>query len=143
METEKLSQYAADRIRTGVGKDEVKAELITVGWTEDEAEAAFRSGVIALGAPVPSEGNRPTTSKQASTVDVVINFFSFILLGIVATALGLKCKGRTSVAKSGCSKRSSSIIARDNNATYITHIAAECRRRNWQASLLSRQFTAV
>lgn len=83
-----MSQYAADRIRTGVGKDEVKAELITVGWTEDEAEAAFRSGVIALGAPVPSEGNRPTTSKQASTVDVVINFFSFILLGIVATALG-------------------------------------------------------
>lgn len=88
METEKLSQYVADRIRSGIGKDEVKSELVTIGWTEDEAEAAFRSGVIALGAPVPSEGNRPTTSKQASTVDVVINFFSFILLGIVATALG-------------------------------------------------------
>ncbi|MGB4942768.1 MAG: DUF5671 domain-containing protein, partial [Candidatus Moraniibacteriota bacterium] len=88
METEKLSQYVADRIRSGVGKDEVKSELVTIGWTEDEAEAAFRFGVIALGAPVPSEGNRPTTSKQASTVDVVINFFSFILLGIVATALG-------------------------------------------------------
>lgn len=88
METEKLSQYVVDRIRAGAGKLEVRDELITVGWTEDEAEAAFRAGVVALGAPVPTEGNRPATTKKASTVDVVINFFSFILLGIVATALG-------------------------------------------------------
>lgn len=89
METEKLSQFVAERIRSGAGKDRVKTELTAIGWTEDEAEAAFRSGVIALGAPVPSEGNRPITSKQAATVDIVINFFSFILLGIVATALGI------------------------------------------------------
>lgn len=88
METEKLSQYVVERIRSGAGKNEVKEELVTIGWTEDEAEAAFRAGVVALGAPLPTEGNRPTTSKKASTVDVVINFFSFILLGIVATALG-------------------------------------------------------
>lgn len=88
METEKLSQYVVDRIRAGAGKTEVKDELVAIGWTEDEAEAAFRAGVVALGAPVPTEGNRPTTSKKASTVDVVINFFSFILLGTVATALG-------------------------------------------------------
>lgn len=88
METEKLSQYVVDRIRAGAGKTEVKDELVTIGWTEDEAEAAFRAGVVALGAPVPTEGNRPMTTKKASTVDVVINFFSFILLGIVATALG-------------------------------------------------------
>lgn len=88
METEKLSQYAMDRIRSGASKTEVKEELVTIGWTEDEAEAAFRAGVVALGAPVPTEGNRPTLSKKASTVDVVINFFSFILLGIIATALG-------------------------------------------------------
>jgi len=88
METEKLSQYVVERIRAGAGKTEVKEELVTIGWTEDEAEAAFRAGVVALGAPIPTEGNRPTLSKKASTVDVVINFFSFILLGIVATALG-------------------------------------------------------
>ncbi|TXG79569.1 MAG: hypothetical protein E6R14_10755, partial [Thermomicrobiales bacterium] len=88
METEKLSQYVVDRIRAGAAKTEVKEELVTIGWTEDEAEAAFRAGVVALGAPVPTEGNRPTLSKKASTVDVVINFFSFILLGIVATAVG-------------------------------------------------------
>ncbi len=88
MDTAKLGEYAVSRLRSGAAKAEVKEELVTVGWTEDEAEAAFRSGVIALGAPVPTEGNRPTMSKRASTVDVVINFFSFILLGTVATALG-------------------------------------------------------
>lgn len=88
MDTEKLSQYVVERLRAGAAKTEVKEELVTIGWTEDEAEAAFRSGVVALGAPVPTEGNRPTVSKKASTVDVVINFFSFILLGIIATALG-------------------------------------------------------
>lgn len=88
METDKLSHYVVDRIRAGAGKTEVREELVTIGWTEDEAEAAFRAGVVALGAPVPTEGNRPSLSKKASTVDVVINFFSFILLGIVATAIG-------------------------------------------------------
>jgi len=88
MDTQALSNYALDRIRAGVAKAELKEELLAVGWTEDEIEAAYRSGVVALGAPVPTEGNRATLSRQASTVDVVINFFSFILLGIVATALG-------------------------------------------------------
>lgn len=88
METEKLSQYALGRLRAGARKEEVEDELIAIGWTEDEAEAAFRGAVVALGAPIPAEGNRPTLSKKASTVDVVINFFSFILLGVVATALG-------------------------------------------------------
>lgn len=88
MDTQKPSEYVAGRIRAGVAKSEVREELLAVGWTEEEIEAAYRSGVVALGAPVPSEGNRPTLSRKSSTVDVVINFFSFILLGIVATALG-------------------------------------------------------
>lgn len=88
MDNPKLSQYVAERIRAGAAKPDVKEELVTVGWTEDEAEAAYRAGVIALGAPVPTEGSRPVLSRKASAVDVVINFFSFILLGIVATAVG-------------------------------------------------------
>ncbi len=88
MDTQALSEYALGRIRAGIAKAELKEELLAVGWTEDEIEAAYRSGVVALGAPVPSEGNRATLSRKASTVDVVINFFSFILLGIIATALG-------------------------------------------------------
>lgn len=88
METLSLSDYALSRMRSGITKAELKEELLSVGWTEEEVEVAYRGGVVALGAPVPSEGNRATLSRQASTVDVVINFFSFILLGIVATALG-------------------------------------------------------
>ncbi len=88
MDTSKLGEYVVSRLRSGAGKSEVKEELVTVGWTEDEAEIAFRAGIVALGAPVPVEGNRPALSKRASAVDVVINLFSFILLGIVASALG-------------------------------------------------------
>lgn len=88
MDIQSLSEYALGRIRSGVTKGELKEELLSVGWTDDEIESAYRSGVVALGAPVPNEGNRATQSRQASTVDVVINFFSFILLGIIATALG-------------------------------------------------------
>jgi len=88
MDTNNLSEYVAGRIRGGVSKAEVQSELLAVGWSEEEAEAAYRAGLVACGVPVPSEGNRPTLSRKSSTVDIVINFFSFILLGIVATALG-------------------------------------------------------
>lgn len=88
MDTGSLSEYVIGRVKAGVAKAEIKEELLAVGWSEEEADAAYRDGVIALGIPVPSEGNRPTLSRKSSTADVVVNFFSFILLGIVATALG-------------------------------------------------------
>lgn len=88
METKALVDYAATRLQAGVQKTQLKEELAALGWTEDEVEGTYRAAVIAMGAPVPTEGNRAALSRQASTVDVVINFFSFILLGIVATALG-------------------------------------------------------
>jgi membrane protein YqaA with SNARE-associated domain len=89
MDTGSLGRYVADRVRSGAPKTEVREELLAVGWSEEEADAAYRAGVVSLGAPVPSEGNRPALVKKASTADVVINFFSFILLGVVATALGI------------------------------------------------------
>lgn len=88
MDTNTLSQYVAGRIRTGISKAELKEELLAVGWSEEEADAAYRDGVIALGAPVPHEGIRPTLSLRSSAADIVVNFFSFILLGIVVFALG-------------------------------------------------------
>lgn len=88
MDGQSLTDYVVGRIRAGVSKAELKEELSSLGWTEEEIESGYRSAVIALGAPVPNTGNRATQSRKAGTVDVVINFFSFILLGIVATALG-------------------------------------------------------
>ncbi len=88
MDTGALATYVTERIRAGVTRAEVREELSALGWNEEESDAAYRSAIIALGAPVPTEGNRATLSRPASTVDAVINFFSFILLGIIASALG-------------------------------------------------------
>lgn len=84
-----ISEYVAGRVKAGVTRVEIKEELLSVGWSEEEADAGYRAGIVALGIPVPTEGNRPTLSVKASTADIVVNFFSFILLGIVATALGV------------------------------------------------------
>ena len=88
METSSLGGYVAERMKGGSSKADIREELLAVGWSEEEADAAYREGVIILGVPLPSEGTRPTLIRKSSTVDVVINFFSFILLGIIATALG-------------------------------------------------------
>lgn len=83
-----LSEYVQGRVAAGLSKTEIREELLAVGWSEDEADAAYRDGLVAMGIPIPSTGNRQSLDRKASTVDVVLNFFSFILLGIVATALG-------------------------------------------------------
>lgn len=83
-----LAEYVQGRVTAGLSKSGIKEELLAVGWSEEEADAAYRDGLLAMGVPIPSTGNRPSLVRKASTVDVVINFFSFILLGIVATALG-------------------------------------------------------
>ena len=88
MDTNSLAAYVLGRVGAGLSKKEIREELLAVGWSEEEADAAYRDGLIALGIPIPSEGNRPTLARKSSTVDIVINFFSFILLGIAATALG-------------------------------------------------------
>lgn len=88
MDTQALGEYVVNRLRAGIPKSEVHEELSALGWTDEEVETAYRRAVVALGAPLPDALNRPTLAKKAGTVDVVINFFSFILLGIVATALG-------------------------------------------------------
>lgn len=88
MDTTALATYVTSRIRAGIAKAEIHEELASLGWTEEETEGAYRAAVVALGAPVPEEGKRGQLTRKAGAVDIVINFFSFILLGIVATALG-------------------------------------------------------
>lgn len=80
--------YAAERLKAGVATEVIKQNLISVGWSEEEAGAAIVTGLIAVGVPVPEKGARSGKGKLSSTVEVVLNFFSFIALGVVATALG-------------------------------------------------------
>lgn len=75
-------------MRAGVGKESIKEQVLAVGWSEDEFDRGYADALVATGVPVPGEGARGGYAKRASALDVVLNFFSFILLGIVATALG-------------------------------------------------------
>lgn len=88
MDMNSLAQYVESRVKAGLSRTEIKEELLAVGWSEEEADAAYREGLVTLGIPLPSEGNRPTLTRKSSTVDIVLNLFSFIVLGIVATAVG-------------------------------------------------------
>ena len=83
-----LSGYVESRLRAGIPQAVIKGELLAVGWTEEQADAAYRDALVALGIPLPQAGDRQALEKKSSTIDIVTNFFSFILLGIVATALG-------------------------------------------------------
>lgn len=92
-----LSDYVVRRLDAGRSGAEVCAELMAVGWSKEAAEAAYRDGLLALGIPRP-DGSRDApgvagagTAPKAATLDIAVNLFSFILLGIVVGALIVLC----------------------------------------------------
>jgi membrane protein YqaA with SNARE-associated domain len=89
MEQKTLAVFIAERIKERATKDSVKEQLTAVGWSEEEVDAAYAEALVASGVPVPNAGGRGRVTRRASTVEIVLNFFSFILLGIVVTALGV------------------------------------------------------
>ncbi len=86
MEQQTLQQHIEGRVRAGVGKEAIKEQLIAVGWSEDECDRAYAAALVATGVPAPASEVRGV--RGASTFDIVLNFFSFILLGMVTAALG-------------------------------------------------------
>ena len=74
--------YATERLKAGLSPDAIKQNLLAVGWSEEEANTAIVGGLIALGVPVPPNGARTGHGRLSSTVEVVLNFFSFIALGV-------------------------------------------------------------
>lgn len=88
MSQEQLAQYVKERIAGGAQKADIKEQLVAIGWTSDEANIAYAEGVKLLGAPVPQDVVRGVYAKESSALEVIMNLFSFILLGIVAFALG-------------------------------------------------------
>lgn len=83
-----LSDHLMSRLRAGIGRTQIREELMAVGWTEDEADQAYRDALVAIGVPVPDRAAVPPPTRQSSVVDVAINAFSLILLGLVAFGLG-------------------------------------------------------
>jgi len=88
MEPTALQQHIETLLSEGARKSLIAERLTAVGWTEDQVEKAYAAALITRGTPVPTERAQGVYGKKASTLDVVMNFFSFILLGITATALG-------------------------------------------------------
>lgn len=84
-----LLAYTGERLKQGASLESIKQNLLSVGWTEEEAGEAIVAGLIASGVPVPPTGARKGNGRLSSTVEVVLNFFSFIVLVSIATSLGI------------------------------------------------------
>ena len=88
METQDINSFVLEQIRSGANKKDIEDQLLSVGWSEDEIDYAYAQALIENGVPVPKNITKGRYAKKTSMVDIMINFFSFILLGIVVTALG-------------------------------------------------------
>ena len=87
MDQTKLATFVADRLKNGMKAEDIKQNMLLVGWSEEEAGAALVAGLVSSGVPSP-ERVRLGQGRLTSTVEVILNLFSFILLGTVAWALG-------------------------------------------------------
>lgn len=88
MQNETLEMYVANELRSGAKRADIQDALLSVGWSDDEVSRAYARALIASGVPVPDGAGKMPVARKASTADVMIGFFSFILLGIVVSATG-------------------------------------------------------
>ncbi|MDX9913339.1 MAG: DUF5671 domain-containing protein [Candidatus Moranbacteria bacterium] len=85
---QELIDYVVKCIQSGVTHDEIKKQLHAVGWSEDEVDSSYALGLAKSGVPVPNKNAQKVFSKKSTTVEIVVNLFSFILLIISAISLG-------------------------------------------------------
>lgn len=92
-----LADYVMRRLDAGRPGAEIQAELMAVGWSKDAADAAYREALVAHGIPLPEDARgQPgafagAAPPKAAALDVAVNLFSFVLLGIVVGALIVLC----------------------------------------------------
>ncbi len=82
-----IDTYVSEKLKAGADIDAMRQTLLVVGWKEDTVSAAIAKALVAQGVPSP-EGAREGEVHRASAVEVIVNFFSFVLLAVVAFALG-------------------------------------------------------
>ncbi len=88
VQAQDLVAYVRKRLDEGASKVTIRDELQAVGWSEGDADATYAKALVARGTPVPQAGSAGVYARKASTLDTVLNLFSFLLLGAVVTALG-------------------------------------------------------
>jgi hypothetical protein len=86
MEKSTLATYVAEKLRSSLRADDIKQQLLLVGWSEEEVGEALVKGLVASGVPAPQRVSGGS-GRLASTVEVILSLFSFILLSGVASAL--------------------------------------------------------
>ena len=88
MENLSLESYILAKLKGGEQPDIIKRNLILAGWSESDVMDVLKSSLIANGVPSPTAVRmNGGGSKTSSTVEIVLNFFTIILLGIIASAL--------------------------------------------------------
>lgn len=70
-------------------KSQIKEKLTAVGWTDDEVETVYSQALKELGVPIPETRLSLTSKRMGTALEVALNVFSFILLGISITAIGV------------------------------------------------------
>lgn len=85
---ESLISFVVEEIRNGTRKEAIKEKLVSVGWSEDESDEAYAQALRNTGIPVPNGVSSRGFTKKTTTLEVVLNLFSFILLGIISFSLG-------------------------------------------------------
>lgn len=85
---ENLQTFIRNQVESGKNKRHIQEKLLAVGWSEDEVDTAYAEALKGMGVPMPNKNASSVFGKKATTLEIVLNFFSFILLGIIVIALG-------------------------------------------------------
>lgn len=59
-----VAEYMQGWIQAGANRTQIREELLAVGWYEEEADTAYRDGLIALNIPLPSESGKAISGKS-------------------------------------------------------------------------------
>lgn len=84
-----LVDYVISCLQKGVSYNEIKTQLQAVGWSEDEIDSSYAISLKKIGVPAPEQSSENVFVKKSTTVEIVLNFFSFILLGVSAISTGI------------------------------------------------------
>ena len=81
-----LQNYTKELLKQNKSIEAIRQNLLSAGWKENDVDQALSTVSSSPALPtVPP----PLSPEKISMVEIFVNFLSFILLGIVATSLGV------------------------------------------------------